>query len=425
MLPPPVDLPNLRPSESVTSGAVSACTVAPSTRRISSTPPTMLPHWSEPPIWSRQPSPAEQVQVVLALQQQVAELGVGHALGGQPPLDRLAGQHDVDREVLADVAQELQHRLRAGPVEVVGDHARRSASRRTRRTAPAGRGCGRTQSATVSVLCRVRSPTSRGSPICPVAPPASTIGRAPACWKRRSVSSGMRCPACRLGAGRVEPAVEREHARRRGRAAARRGPWSGRSGRATPARPGCRCRPSSPGRRRSRCSRRRSSPTGPGLVPAPRPGRYGLTAGESASQNRHGVSCAAATPTRGPGAHRRRVHGRPGEHPHRRARVGHVEPVVRAVQPEQRRQPGRTAGEVGGPARRGAPGEGGGRGPRSPRRRAAAPRPPRRRSGRSRWRRSACRRRSRRRGARAARTSPRCAAVRPRKECDAGSSAPR
>ena len=54
MFPPPVDLPNFLPSLSVTSGVVSACTVPPSTRRISSTPPTMLPHWSEPPICRRQ-----------------------------------------------------------------------------------------------------------------------------------------------------------------------------------------------------------------------------------------------------------------------------------------------------------------------------------------------------------------------------------
>src|SRR3954454_6756200 len=33
---------------------------------------------------------------------------------------------------------------------------------------------------------------------------------------------------------------------------------------------------------------------------APRPGRYGLTAGDPASQNRQGRSYAAATPTRGP-----------------------------------------------------------------------------------------------------------------------------
>ena len=59
--------------------------------------------------------------------------------------------------------------------------------------------------ATVSAVFSVRSPTSRGSPIIPVAPPASTIGRCPACWNRRRVSSGIRCPACRLGAVGSKP----------------------------------------------------------------------------------------------------------------------------------------------------------------------------------------------------------------------------
>ena len=52
--PPPVDLPNLLPSASVTSGTVRAWTVSPSSRRLRSTPETMFPHWSLPPIWSRQ-----------------------------------------------------------------------------------------------------------------------------------------------------------------------------------------------------------------------------------------------------------------------------------------------------------------------------------------------------------------------------------
>jgi hypothetical protein len=60
-------------------------------------------------------------------------------------------------------------------------------------------------SATVSAVFMVRSPVSRGSPIIPVAPPASTMGRCPACWNRRSVSSGIRCPACRLGAVGSKP----------------------------------------------------------------------------------------------------------------------------------------------------------------------------------------------------------------------------
>ena len=55
MFPPPVDLPNLRPSASVTSGAVIAWAAPPSTCRMRSTPPMMLPHWSEPPTCSVQP----------------------------------------------------------------------------------------------------------------------------------------------------------------------------------------------------------------------------------------------------------------------------------------------------------------------------------------------------------------------------------
>ena len=54
-------------------------------------------------------------------------------------------------------------------------------------------------SATWSSANMARSPTSRGSPIMPVAPPASTIGLCPACWKRRSIRSGTKCPACRDG----------------------------------------------------------------------------------------------------------------------------------------------------------------------------------------------------------------------------------
>src|SRR2546430_950545 len=87
-------------------------------------------------------------------------------------------------------------------------------------------------SATVSTDCITRSPTSRGSPTMPVAPPASTIGRCPARWNPRSPSSGIMFPACRLGpggeqanrgvrvgeVGAVVPAVQAEHAGEPGRA---------------------------------------------------------------------------------------------------------------------------------------------------------------------------------------------------------------
>src|SRR5699024_8231656 len=61
-------------------------------------------------------------------------------------------------------------------------------------------------SPTTSSLFMLRSPASRGSPIIPVAPPASTSGRCPARWKRDNISSGTRFPACRLGALGSKPA---------------------------------------------------------------------------------------------------------------------------------------------------------------------------------------------------------------------------
>ena len=63
----------------------------------------------------------EQVQEVVRLEQHVAELGVGDPL--LPPLEasahRLLGHHHVDRDVLADIAQELHEAEVAQPVGVV------------------------------------------------------------------------------------------------------------------------------------------------------------------------------------------------------------------------------------------------------------------------------------------------------------------
>ncbi|CFE46322.1 Uncharacterised protein [Mycobacterium tuberculosis] len=44
-----------------------------------------------------------QFDVVVGLQQQVAEFGVRDPLPRQTPPDGVAGQHHVDREVLADI----------------------------------------------------------------------------------------------------------------------------------------------------------------------------------------------------------------------------------------------------------------------------------------------------------------------------------
>ena len=48
-------LPIFPPEAVVSSGVVRPKTSMPSLRRLSSTPLTMLPHWSEPPICRRQP----------------------------------------------------------------------------------------------------------------------------------------------------------------------------------------------------------------------------------------------------------------------------------------------------------------------------------------------------------------------------------
>ena len=66
---------------------------------------------------------AVQLEVVERLQQHVAELGVADA-GLEPAADDVAGQHPVDREVLADVAEEVERAERLGPVEVVDDRGR-------------------------------------------------------------------------------------------------------------------------------------------------------------------------------------------------------------------------------------------------------------------------------------------------------------
>jgi hypothetical protein len=65
--------------------------------------------------------PPMQLEVVHRLQQLVTELGVADPAALEPGLDRLPVQHPVDREVLADIPQELEHRHRPGPVQVADD----------------------------------------------------------------------------------------------------------------------------------------------------------------------------------------------------------------------------------------------------------------------------------------------------------------
>ncbi len=124
-LPPPVDLPNLVPSADVTSGTVSACT-------------DRAEHLADQPHSGDDVAPLVgsadlqraavsfvKFDVVVGLQQQVAELGVGDAFPVQPAADGVAVEHHVDREVLADIAQELDRRHRRRPGEVVRHHRAR------------------------------------------------------------------------------------------------------------------------------------------------------------------------------------------------------------------------------------------------------------------------------------------------------------
>ena len=166
----------------------------------------MLPHWSEPPNWSVTPCSRYRVQEVHRLEQHVAELRVADARL-QPPPHRVPGEHPVDREVLADVAQEVDDRQRRRVQSwLLTTVAALSPSKETkpltwRRTRSV-------QSATVSAELSVRSPESRGSPIMPVAPPTRTYGVCPASWSRRAVSSWTQVAHVQARGGRVEAHVE-------------------------------------------------------------------------------------------------------------------------------------------------------------------------------------------------------------------------
>ena len=210
---PPSVLPYLVPSGLVISGVASACTAAPSTRRIRSTPDDQVAPLVAAADLQRAAVPPVQLQEVVGLQDLVAELGVADPARFQPGPDRLPAEHLVDREVLADVAEELQRGQRLGPVQVA-DHQRAgrpgAEKSRNRDTSPRIRS---THSATTSRELSTRSADlPLGSPISPVAPPTSAIGRCPASWKRRMREQQDEVADVQPGRGRVEPAVERDRA---------------------------------------------------------------------------------------------------------------------------------------------------------------------------------------------------------------------
>ncbi len=167
-----------------------------SCRRISSRPAVMLPHWSAPPICSSTPIVPVQVGEVVRLQQHVAEFGERQA-ALEPDLDRVLGEHVRDREVLAGVAQEVDQRQLAEPVEVVDHDAPRRRRARSRGTARAASADAATFASSVSRSSRFRSDERPdGSPIIPVPPPTSATGRPPWRCSRSSPKIGTRCPMC-------------------------------------------------------------------------------------------------------------------------------------------------------------------------------------------------------------------------------------
>ncbi len=62
-----------------------------------------------------------QLHVVVGLEQHVAEFGVRDAVALEPASDGVAREHDVDGEVLADIAEEVDDAEGGGPVGVVHD----------------------------------------------------------------------------------------------------------------------------------------------------------------------------------------------------------------------------------------------------------------------------------------------------------------
>ena len=176
---------------------------------------------------------AEELEVVHRLQQHVAELGVADA-ALEPRPDDLAGQHAVDREVLADVAEEVDRREVRGPLVVV-DH---------RRGVVALEGQER-----LDLLLHPGHPLVHGvervhGPLAAVARVADQPGGATDEEVRHV--AGVLEPAgghdlhevahVQARRGRVEADVEPDRARRPSRRAGRRDPSCARAGRATPGR---------------------------------------------------------------------------------------------------------------------------------------------------------------------------------------------
>ena len=151
-----------------------------------------------------------EAQEVVGLQQHVAELGVGDALLGslEAGLDRLLGHHLVDGEVLADVAQVLEHRQRAEPVGVVEQQGPALGQvEEPPQLGPDALEVGGESRGSSSLRSSYLPP---GSPIMPVPPPASAMGRWPALLEPAQVAELEQVAHVEAVGRRVEAGVEGE-----------------------------------------------------------------------------------------------------------------------------------------------------------------------------------------------------------------------
>src|SRR6202000_3106614 len=103
-------LSELRPVADVTNGTVRAWTAAAGFCPTNRAAAVMFPPLSEPPDLKHAPMASMQFDVVVGLQQHVAELGVGDPLTFQPSPNGVSIQHHVDREVFTDIEQQVDRR---------------------------------------------------------------------------------------------------------------------------------------------------------------------------------------------------------------------------------------------------------------------------------------------------------------------------
>jgi hypothetical protein len=122
-----------------------------------------------------------QVEEVVGLQEHVAELGVGDAVFALDPRpDRFLGDHLVHRDVLADVAEKVEHPHGGRPVGIVDQRGRERARLEVEDALQLALDAGDVvaQGLPVEQVALLAAPP--GSPTMPVAPPASGNGRWPA-----------------------------------------------------------------------------------------------------------------------------------------------------------------------------------------------------------------------------------------------------